>query len=162
MPGAVNESTSSLRRMATAERDGQIWELRKQGYDFPRIAKTLGCSLSTCHRGMDRVIMSLRTPESAHGQLELELGRLDGLWVVAMAIVTGDDLDRRLAAIGRCLQISHRRAGLLGLDAPVRHTVTVIEESLLDAEIARLERDLASAGREDHAPSRAEAGQSPS
>ena len=49
----------------------------------------------------------------------------------------------KLQAIDRLLKIERRRAEIMGYDAPKRKELTVISESMIDAEIARLEAELA-------------------
>jgi hypothetical protein len=48
-----------------------------------------------------------------------------------------------LAAIDRLLKIMERRAKLVGLDAPVRARVEVVDEATVDRAIAELELELA-------------------
>lgn len=108
-------------------------------------------------RALDRLVR-----EPAEQVRQLELGRLDQLWVEATKILrrqhvvisagkvvvhpdTGVPLEDPmpiLRAIDTLLKIQERRARLLGLDAPAQRTVHVLSEDAIDQEIARLEAEL--------------------
>jgi len=126
-------------RVAIAERERQALELRKAGATYERIAQALGLSerggaWKLVHRALEQ---TLQEPSDELRRLESE--RLDALlralWPAAM--------DGKGYAVERCLQIMDRRAKMLGLDAPSRSSVTVVTEDVVDAEIRRLEAELA-------------------
>jgi hypothetical protein len=128
---------------------------------YAQIGRALGCSepraYRIVHRALDRLIR-----EPAEQVRQLELARLDQLWVEATKILrhqyvvisagkivvhpdTHEPLENPipvLQAIDRLLAIMQRRARQLGLDAPAQATVHVLSEDVIDAEIARLETEL--------------------
>jgi hypothetical protein len=142
-------------------REARSLELRLAGASFRQIGLALGCSEQRAHqivsRALDRLIR-----EPAEQVRQLELARLDQLWIEAWKVLRRshplvsngktvrhpdsglplEDDGPVLAAIGTLLRIQERRARLLGLDAPTQRTVTVLSEDAVDQEIARLEEEL--------------------
>lgn len=131
---------SKAQRTKTAERRSKAVQMRIAGADWESIATTVGyasrgaaCTdvtraLEAATAEMTRDVDTLRT---------LELSRLDKLqasfWVQALR----GDTDAARTVLG----IIDRRCKLLGLNAPERHEVITL--SAMEAEIMRLERDLA-------------------
>jgi hypothetical protein len=88
---------------------------------------------------------------------QIECARLDAviarLWDIVWAdhplVSNGrrfDDLEDAgpvLSALGQIVRTAESKRKLLGLDAPSRQTVTVVNEDVVDAEIRRLEQELA-------------------
>ena len=106
---------TSVRRIKTTEKTLKALELRKRGMNYTQIGKKLGCSRSTACRYVLSELENLADKcreEAAHVR-DLELQRLDALYLKAWEAVEGGDLP----AIDRCLRIMERRAKLLGLDA---------------------------------------------
>ena len=132
-------------QIAAREREARALQLRKAGASFEQIGRALGVSTPRAwrifQRGLARVVH-----EPAEELRQLEALRLDGLltamWPHAMA--------GKGWAVDRVLAIMQRRARLLGLDAPTR--VNVITEDMIDAEIRRLEAELAGYQLEDGEP----------
>ena len=117
-------------------------QLRAQGLSFRAIADTQGCSPSTAKARVDAALdKTLREP--ADHLRELELERLDQLFEVAFARATDQESKGVLFGVDRCLTIMDRRARLLGLDAPIRRIVEVIDDTSIDREIERLVSELA-------------------
>lgn len=98
--------------ISVTEKQRQCLELRKAGADFQQIADRLGYrNKSSAYRACQAAMANL-TKEPAEDVLNLELARLDamfvGLWPQAR---TGDP-----GAVQQCLRIQERRAKYLGLD----------------------------------------------
>lgn len=135
-------------RIAQTEKEIKALELRKAGLTYDNIAKHLDCSLSVAwklvHRALDA---SLQEPSQEVRRLEQE--RLDALlravWMQALA--------GKPDAVRQALSIMDRRSKLLGLDAPTKTSLTVITEDVLDAEIQRLEAEIAAKERTDSSAS---------
>jgi Homeodomain-like domain len=146
-------------RATARQREARAVQLRTAGATYQQIGDRLGCSESRAWRIVQRALDRM-VREPADQLRQLELARLDQLWIEATKVLhrshitvsngrvaldprTGQPLEDDgpvLQAIDRLLKIMERRARLLGLDAPTR--VNVITEDMLDAEIARLEAEL--------------------
>ncbi len=124
-----------------AELTRKALDLRKAGLNYERIAATLQISKSRAWQLVNRAIKEI-TAESAEELVKLEAARLDdmfrAMWVSGM--------EGKGWAIDRLLAIMERRARLFGLDQPQKHSVAVISEDAIDAEIRRLTEEL---GRND-------------
>jgi DNA-binding CsgD family transcriptional regulator len=117
-----------LPEAVVADRDARVFEMRKAGISYRKIAAALDISESTAHAAMQRVMKRVIDKQSEQYQeaLQLELERLDHLlqniWPMTMPQVIQDEDGREmrlppsLEAIDRALKISDRRAKLLGLD----------------------------------------------
>jgi hypothetical protein len=149
------------------DRDALAARYRAEGWDYLRIANELGyADPSGAYRSVQRGLgRAIREPmaEARH----LELNALDDMAREAWAVlrrehfaisqgkvmhhpVTAEPLRDDapvLAAIDRLLNIQARRAKLLGLDAPVKSRVEVVTIDQIDAEIERLESQLATNGK---------------
>lgn len=111
------ESSTSPRRIkAITEKQLNALEYRKLGYSFKQIADALG------YRGAqgayEAVQAALRSVirEPAEEVLQLEVERLDALFVKPYASALQGDLQ----ALSACLAVMGRKARLLGLDAPTK------------------------------------------
>lgn len=154
-----------LEEPVTAELDGKAAALRVQGFTFAEIAAEMGCAVSTANDRVKRAMAAVRVASAAE-LVRTEDERLDALWKVAwreafrnhlmvshgkVVHITNDagqsvpviDHGPKLQALNTLLRISERRAKLHGLDAPVRHRVDVVTEDAIDAEIRRLEEEIA-------------------
>jgi hypothetical protein len=118
------------------EKERRVLELRRAGYTFDDIAKTVGyASPSGAFYALSRALK--RTLQQPANELrEMETDRLDRLqaavWPKALA---GDN-----KAVDTILKIMDRRARLLGLDAPSKMQVetTTYDPGSIDAEVAKL------------------------
>jgi hypothetical protein len=148
-------------RVSARLREARAVALRAAGASYRQIGQELGCSenraLRITQRALDRMVR-----EPAEQVRQLELARLDMLWVEAMKVLRRRHIvvnqgrvvvhpDTRqpleddipvLKAIDTLLRIQERRARLLGLDAPALATVHVLSEDAIDREIAQLEAEL--------------------
>lgn len=147
---------------ATAELDAQAARLRSQGLGYRQIATEMGCTLSAAHDRVRRALAAV--PIEAVNELrQIEAERIDRVitkaWgivedrhtVVSNGKVITDVVDNGavLAALTVILRASAEKRKLFGLDAPARQVVTVITEDAVDAELRRLEQELAAAEAED-------------
>lgn len=157
----ARRGTQYERTIDNAELDAQAAELRAQGFTYQQIADQMHCTRSTAYERVWRAIAAV--PVEAAGQLRaVEVARLNTLMAKAWdemeafhpyishgKLMKGDDgqpledVGPKLAAMRMILSLSESLRKLLGLDAPARATVTVITEDVVDAEIARLEAELA-------------------
>ena len=142
------------------ERQDRALHLRRQGLDYPAIARQVGYKTGQSARNAVLAALDRQPAEDAPVVRHIELERLDWLWQKAARQVDLDhvmvsqgqvvqgvvDEAGKLAAIDRCLKIMDRRARYLGLDAPTRSRVEVVTEDVVDAEIRRLEAELAAGG----------------
>jgi hypothetical protein len=143
----------------TAERDAEAARLRSRGWSYQQIADELGYAHhSNARKAVKRALEAI-VAEPAEDLRQIELGRLDAMWQIALAVleryhvtvsngrlitIGGKPLEDDgpvLAALDRLLKIQERRARLLGLDAPARTHVTVTDS--MEAEIERLVAQLA-------------------
>ncbi len=132
------------RTLDTAERDGRACALRRDGATYQEIADRLGFADRSAARHAVERALAAAVREPAAELRELELMRLDRLYLVASELLDGDDLDVRLKAVDRLVRISERRSRLLGLDAPTKIEGFTIDQ--IDAEIARLSAELGVGG----------------
>lgn len=143
----------------TVERDAEMAHLRARGLSYRAIAGQVGCTASTAYLGVQRALAAV--PVEAVGELrQVECARLDAviarLWDVVEAehpfISNGrrfDDVQDAgpvISALSGIVRASESKRKLLGLDAPARQMVTVVTEDAVDAELRRLEAELAATG----------------
>jgi len=127
---------SSVRRIRTTEKTLKALELRKRGMNYTQIGEKLGCARNTACRYVLSELENLADKcreEAAHVR-DLELQRLDDLYLKAWEAVEGGDLP----AIDRCLRVQERRAKLLGLDAAQKVDV----QGLVDIHFDKEDEDL--------------------
>lgn len=116
------KNATNARKTKRLETQLKVMELRRMGKGYVEIANTLGISKSVAHRMVVAALQEIRQSietETSHLKAE-ELSRLDamlaGLWPEARK--------GSYAAVDRVLKIMERRAKLLGLDAPIKHSAT--------------------------------------
>jgi len=95
-------------------------ELRRKGCSYPKIADALGVSLSTAYRYVNNALERLANERKIEGEkvLDLEIARLDRMCEAIMDKVDDGSLDH----IDTMLKLMDRRAKLLGLNAPSKHS----------------------------------------
>ena len=121
---------TSERSIKARERDAEALKLRKEGRSFDEIAEELGySSRSHVWKAVTKRLQEL-TAEPATELVNLELLRLDEMWVEAYqrATSTGSRY-----AIDSCLKIMERRARFLGLDKPTKVAATTPEGEAVPA-----------------------------
>jgi len=116
---AIAYATASRKRVR--ERDASAVRLRMQGFTYAQIAAELKFGSSTHCQSRVAAALNEVVREPARELLELELRRLDEMFlpVYARAIEGGGP-----KAIQSCLHIMERRAKLLGLDKPTKIATT--------------------------------------
>lgn len=154
------------RTTADRDRDVRAVELARRGLTYDQIAAQMGYrDRSGAYRAVQRGLTDAYR-ESADALTQLEMERLNALTRLfekiiatkhyAVSLGSGkvvmDPLDPRqplqddgpaLAAGLALLRVSESRRKLRGLDAPSRSRVEVITPELIEAEITRLESELA-------------------
>lgn len=129
------------KRDQMAERRQHVANLRLAHYTQQEIANELGLSVTTVCRDLQalRAEWQERRSMAFDGWVAEELAKLDAL----ERAILPQALQGKPGAAERVLKIMDRRARMLGLDKPQQHEHTVITQDALDAEIARLEAELA-------------------
>ena len=115
MPGATVHKQQARRTLAV-ERQVRVLELAKAGYTFRQIAAEVGyTNPGQAHHAFKAALKAAVRP-AADEYLELELQRLDAMFVpIWGAASRGSERAQRQA-----LALMERRAAYLGLDAPKR------------------------------------------
>lgn len=140
MAAPKRRSSSPRRDARSAVRRKTALALRVEGLTFAAIGAKLGVSLQAAHQQVraELATVAAERKDLAEHQLAFELEQID-LVIRGMApkVAKGD-----AKAGATLLRAMERRAKLLGLDAPDKHTHTVdlkkLSDADLDAEIARL------------------------
>lgn len=127
------------RNVKAAERRAQALNLKIAGATYDAIARTLGyANRGNAHRDIHTALAAI-TKEPAEEYVKLQMARLDEMLLALWPKVRKGDAH----AISRALTVMHQQNQLAGVYAPTRQTVTVITEDVIDAEIRRLEDELA-------------------
>jgi len=130
-----------------AERRQRVSALRLMHYTQREIAAELGVSVATVNRDLAvvRAEWAERRSQSYETWVAEELAKLDLIErAILPAAISGDD-----KAQARLVQFMDRRARMMGLDKPERFEHTVITMDAVEAEIARLEREMGERERSD-------------
>lgn len=133
-------TSRTLRRDASAAREIQAVDLRVMGYSYAAIADKLGYyDRSGARKAILSALQGAAVEQAADRaalvQRELEL-------IDACILGLAEQIRRGVPrAVEVALRASERRARLLGLDAPVRASVTVTDE--LTAQVMALADELA-------------------
>lgn len=145
-----------------AEEQRRCWEMRLRGYSLRRIAAETGLSKSTVERRLLDEFEEYRQDSASlkDQYVALELERLDAAQTVVLAVLEANHMmvsDGRvvrvdgaplpdsgpvLAAVREFRMLSESRRKLLGLDAPMKTTVTHAAADV-DAAVAELAREMA-------------------
>ena len=139
MPSKVKQS----KRDEIARRRVQVSALRLSHLTQPEIAERLGVSIGTVNSDLQAIRKEWAERRSIgyEAWLEEELAKLDRLERSLMPLA----LQGKAHVADRILSIMDRRSRMLGLDQPSRHEHTVITRDAIDAEIERLEAEMADA-----------------
>lgn len=106
----------SPKRVTARLKGMKALEMRAGGATYQAIADQLGYADPSGAYGAVERALQATIQEPADKVRNLELRRLDGLWLRAWTRFAGGDM----TAGPLCLKIMERRARLLGLDAPVQ------------------------------------------
>jgi len=123
------------------KRDAEAAALRAAGHDYDTIAERLGFRDRSGARKAVVRALSDTVQHSTDEARRLSMSRLDGLRRLLVGLVTETALAPRdtIAAARALLAVEEREAKLLGLDITAAPVVT---GDILDAEIARLTREI--------------------
>jgi len=139
-----NEDKQSLTHVPEKilERRTQVATLRLMHYTQQQIAQRLNVSQATVSADLAAVRdewVSRRDQQYGDWVAE-EIAKLDALERVWLPRALSQNNDEK--AVTKVLSIMDRRARMLGLDQPERFQVQLVTVDMIDAEIARLERQL--------------------
>lgn len=118
---SLNQQRANERkRLEAVARYAQALELRKAGATYQQIAQQLGYAGPGAAQRAVQEGLKLAVQEPAEEVLQLELGRLDTIFMTAFGIMRDPDetTGNKLGAIDRLLGVMDRRSRYLGLDAP--------------------------------------------
>lgn len=155
----AHRSQGDTNAQRSAERS-QAYDLRLRGRTIRQVADDMGISPTKVH-GLLREEIREREDPLIEKVRQFELDRLDGYMQACMYVLDnpgtvvlaptgpGGDMmqhvivdDRKiLGAIDRLVKISESRRKLLGIDAPIKTQVDVVETTQADLEIAELIRE---------------------
>jgi sigma54-dependent transcription regulator len=130
-----------------AQRRQKVSALRLMHYTQREIAAEIGVSVATVNRDLAvvRAEWADRRTQSYESWVAEELAKIDLLErAILPSAIAGDD-----KAQARIVQFMDRRARMMGLDKPERFEHTVITLDAVEAEIARLEREMGERDRSD-------------
>jgi len=107
---------NSVQTLRQVDRRYKVVELRRQGYSYEEIARTLGCTTVTASEDAKQVMgMAIKEfSETTEEMRQMEIERYDALLRFYQPLAEAGNL----AAAGLSLQISDRRRKLLALDKP--------------------------------------------
>lgn len=159
------------RTLKTAERDAEACRMRARGATYQVIADALGfTSRGNAQRAVEKLIRSVEI-DGAETAVRLQLDRLDMMYDAVLKVLETQhytvsqgrliyldedspplaDDSPVLTAVDRLLKIEERRSRLLGLDQPVKATVTHAAADV-DAAVAELAHELAARTPAEKAP----------
>lgn len=131
----------------TDKRQLDVLKLRLAGLTYDEVAAQLGYKTEASVRYAYNAAMKRAMAEPAAELREIQHQRIEQLWRRAYQVALTDaNPDRAMRALDRCAALLERSARLWGLDAPTKQTVTVITEDAVDAELRRLNDELAARG----------------
>ena len=118
----AKQSKRSPRITKAADNQAKALELRKLGFTFEQIGKSLKVSKQHAFRYVKSALAEIakQTLDSAEDLRNLELERLDGLLRVLMPKVATMMEEGDFSGFDRAIRLSESRRKLLGIDAPVR------------------------------------------
>lgn len=153
---ARKTSTTRERTIVTAERDAEAAHLRAQHRSYREISAQMGYTGSNAYKAVQRAIAA--APAEAVAEMRvIESALLDDviakLWDIVLADHPYINQGRRfegvsdagpvIAALGGIVRASESKRKLWGLDAPARQVITVVTEDAVDAELRKLEAEMA-------------------
>jgi hypothetical protein len=133
---------SKAQRATTAARRTQAISLRLAGVDYETIAAKLGyASRGAAYTDIDRALAANKAEEDAAKETlrEVEAMRLDRLQAAVWSDATKGDT----RSVDSALKIIAQRCRLLGLDAPTRTRIEIVDEDVARLLVERLEADFA-------------------
>lgn len=110
--------------------------LRREGHTYDDIAREMGCSVFQARRRIHRAVQLFFPTGTREYNRAMEAARLDTVTLRLNEIIekrgTSRDDDRAIRAVEKFIQISTRRAALLGLDEPKNVNVSSQIEHIAD------------------------------
>ena len=114
---ASRTSTANIRHR---DKMAEVLDLRRKGYLLREIADHLGIKdLGSVTKLIQKALREI-TREPAEEVLQMELDRLDQMFVAAFTRASNKILPFDPDAVATCVRIMERRAKLLGLDKPAK------------------------------------------
>jgi hypothetical protein len=101
-------------------------ELRKAGYDLTYIANEMQCTPGNVSRQISKALEAV-VDKVAIDVVNLELARLDNLFIKAYERATSENKAFSRDGIDACVRLMERRAKLLGIDKPTKVANTNVE-----------------------------------
>lgn len=117
----ASRSTTAGSIVIARERQRKALELRKAGCTYEQIARQIGYRAISAAEKAVKVALARLTREPAEELRNLELQRLDSLFLTFWQQAKGGNQ----GALDRILRIMERRAKLLGLDAPIEQNINL-------------------------------------
>lgn len=112
--------------VARSERVERMLELRKAGYDLTYIANEMQCTPGNVSRQISKALEAV-VDKVAIDVVNLELARLDNLFIKAYERATNENKAFSRDGIDACVRLMERRAKLLGIDKPTKVANTNVE-----------------------------------
>lgn len=147
MVNLVPVNVRSARTLAAAERRARIVQLRRERLTFAEIAVEMGMTPSGVWRAYEKALASVPSPAVAqHRQEEVQLTDDVVRDLLRIARNPANLLRYRVEAYSVARSWSERKDRLLGLNAPTKRSVEIIEQDTVEREIRRLEQELLAMG----------------
>ena len=99
-------------------------DLRRRGYLLTEIAAEMGISAPSTVAKLIKKALREIVREPAEDVMQIELDRLDSMFVSAYARASDKGQPFNRDAVETCLKVMERRAKLLGIDKPTKTSLT--------------------------------------
>lgn len=138
MPKATTAQAAAI-----ADRQEQVLNLARTGKTFREIGREVGVSHTQARHDFDAAVLALLRP-AGEAVKALHIQRAEWMFAQAAEIVlTDSNPDRRLRALDRCAVALAQQARFEGTEAPIKSRIEYVPAETIEAEIARLEAELA-------------------
>jgi len=132
---------SPQRQVEIADRQEAVLILVREGKTYREIGRELGISHTQVgndlHAALDEIVRPAATELK-----KLHVARAEWAFSIAAKLAMGQNPDRALRALDRCLAALERLSRLEGTDEPAKARIEVVPEDVVEAEIRRLEAKL--------------------
>lgn len=116
----MSSNKTQARAIAFKDKQAKALELRRQGYLLREIADALELDSPATACNVIKKALHEVIREPAEAVVELELDRLDSMFVAAYSRAANQELPFNKEAVETCLRVMERRAKLLGIDKPTK------------------------------------------
>ena len=116
----MSANKTQARAIAFKDKQAKALELRRQGYLLREIADALELDSPATACNVIKKALHEVIREPAEEVIQLELDRLDSMFVAAYSRAANQELPFNKEAVETCLRVMERRAKLLGIDKPVK------------------------------------------